>query len=166
MKKSDVTQMYSMEELIPIVTELTAAFTDGASSSIPYERAQKFMEAVIYCIAHSDESAEREYSLTAKQKLPAQKAYQIGLAAVIENVKHAQQRYNQLIPIFDAYGNHNYRDTVEKLWLDSFCIMIRNLRRWITLSRWIIRCLGLRWRQKELTELRPTLMLFGMSSFI
>ncbi|MGN0343093.1 MAG: DUF6179 domain-containing protein [Roseburia sp.] len=43
----------SMEELIPIVGKLTEEFTANESSSVTYERARQFMEAVIYCIGHA-----------------------------------------------------------------------------------------------------------------
>lgn len=46
--KSDVISLYSMEELIPIVAKLTEEFTAKESSSVTYERARQFMEAVIY----------------------------------------------------------------------------------------------------------------------
>ena len=52
MKKSDVTNIYTMEELIVIVGKLAEQYTSGESTSITYERARQFMEAVIYCISH------------------------------------------------------------------------------------------------------------------
>ena len=37
---------YGMEELIPVVAELTEKFTSAESSSVSYERARHLMEAV------------------------------------------------------------------------------------------------------------------------
>ncbi len=58
MDKDEVMGTYSMEELIPIVRRLTEQFTAHESSSVTYERAGQFMEAVIYCIAHWDYEME------------------------------------------------------------------------------------------------------------
>lgn len=40
MKKSDVTALYPMEELIPLVGMLAEAFTAKESSSVTFERAK------------------------------------------------------------------------------------------------------------------------------
>lgn len=111
MNKNEVVAIYSMEELIPIVEKLTEQFTSNESSSVTYERARQFMEAVIYCIAHCD--CEMENRLIASE-LSAEMAYRIGYEAVISKVKRTQEKYNQLLKFFDDYGNRNYRDTVEK----------------------------------------------------
>lgn len=111
MKKADVTNLYSMEEMIPIVGKLTEEFTANESSSVTYERARQFMEAVIYCIAHLE---LRDSLVTSQGVLPAKDAYQLGYGAVIEKVKETQKKYRELMEFFDHYGNRNYRDTVEK----------------------------------------------------
>lgn len=110
MKKSDVTSLYSMEELIPIVAKLTEEFTARESSSVTYERARQFMEAVIYCIGHAQNG---ECAVTSGP-LSAIEAYEIGYAAVVEKVRKTIEKYNELMKFFDHYGNRNYRDTVEK----------------------------------------------------
>ena len=46
--KVNITQLYDMEELMPIVARLTEEFTSGESTSVTYERARSLMEAVIY----------------------------------------------------------------------------------------------------------------------
>ncbi len=111
MNKDEVTDMYSMEDLIPIVGRLTEQFTSHESSSVTYERAGQFMEAVIYCIAHWDYETEKGLIVSVPS---AEAAYRIGYEAVIKKVKKAQEKYNQLLSFFDDYGNRNYRDTVEK----------------------------------------------------
>lgn len=110
MNKSDVTNLYTMEELIPIVGKLTEQFTSKESSSITYERARQFMEAVIYCIAHCDTGN----NLISQTKLSVTEAYQLGYNAVIEKVQNTQEKYNKLMTFFDHYNNRNYRDTVGK----------------------------------------------------
>lgn len=111
MKRADVTSLYPMEELIPIVEKLANEFTGNESSSVTYERARQFMEAVIYCMSHFESG---KHSLMSNAKLPAQEMYQLGLNAVIEKVRETQNKYNQLMEFFDHYGNRNYRDTIEK----------------------------------------------------
>lgn len=117
MNKDEVISIYSMEELIPIVGRLTEQFTSHESSSVMYERARQFMEAVIYCIAHWDYETEKCLIISEPS---AEVAYRIGYEAVINKVKRMQEKYNQLLTFFDDYGNRNYRDTVEKAILGFF----------------------------------------------
>jgi len=111
MNKEEVIGIYSMEELIPIVADLTEQFTLHESSSITYERARQFMEAVIYCIAHLDYESNHSIILS---KLSAKEAYHIGYEAVVRKVIRTKEKYNRLMAFFDDFGNRNYRDTVEK----------------------------------------------------
>ena len=47
---------YELEELVPIVAKLAEGYTSKESTSITYDRAQQFMEAVLYSI-HEGEKA-------------------------------------------------------------------------------------------------------------
>lgn len=130
MKKSDVTSIYSMEDLLPIVARLTEAYTSKESSSITYEKARQFMDAVIYCITHcEEENVLRESGKDGKENekesskelvafnssvLSATEAYELGYQMVVEKVRQTIDKYNELMLYFDHYGNINYRDTVEK----------------------------------------------------
>ena len=109
--KSDSFRLYTMEDLLPIVVKLTEEFTAKESSSVTYERARQFMEAVIYCISHVETG---NTSLSTMDGLSAKEAYKLGLGAVIEKVKATQNKYNELMEFFDHYGNRNYQDTVER----------------------------------------------------
>lgn len=111
MKNEEVVSMYSMEELIPVVADLTEQFTSHESSSVTYERARQLMEAVIYCIAHLDYETNNGIILS---KPGAKEAYKIGYEAVVRKVIKTKEKYNKLITFFDDFGNRNYRDTVEK----------------------------------------------------
>lgn len=112
MNRTDVTEIYTMEELVPIVSDLAERFTSKESSSITYERARQFMEAATYCIAHFfDVGGEAPMS---REIPPAKDAYRLGYEAVIEKVKITQRKYNELATFFDHYGNIAYRDTVQK----------------------------------------------------
>ena len=88
MKKSDVTNMYTIEELIPIVKKLTEQITSKESSSVSYERARQFMEAVIYCITHCSTGN----NLISQNKLSAADAYQLGYNTVIEKARRTQEK--------------------------------------------------------------------------
>lgn len=101
---------YALEELLPIVAELAGKYTSGESTSITYERANRLMEAVLYCIAEN----EGGNALASNAGLPAGEAYRLGYEKVIEKVKQTQEKYNTMILNFCAYGNENYHDTVTK----------------------------------------------------
>ncbi|MDI9242631.1 DUF6179 domain-containing protein [Fusibacillus kribbianus] len=109
MKYSDVTALYPMEDLIPVVAKLAEKFTAKESSSVTYEQARKLMKAVIYCIAHLEIG---ETALAAAGTLPAGEAYRLGYEAVIGKTRNTQEKYNKLMDFFDHYGNRNYRDTI------------------------------------------------------
>ena len=44
MKKSDVTKLYTPEDLVPVVGKLTEEFTVKESSSVTYESARELMK--------------------------------------------------------------------------------------------------------------------------
>lgn len=101
---------YEMEELIPIVAALAEQYTSKESTSISYERANRLMEAVLYCIGQCSEGG----LLTGSRGLTAREAYECGYELVVQKVKCVQKLYNEMIMEFCAYGNENYRVTVEK----------------------------------------------------
>ena len=111
MKKDEVIQIYSMEDLIPVVGNLTEKFTAKESSSVTFERARQLMEAVIYCIAHLE---VKDSISVSTEGLPAKDAYRLGYDAVMKKVSETQNKYCELMKFFDPYDNRNYRDTVVK----------------------------------------------------
>ena len=133
---------YEMDELLPIVAELSRKYTAGESTSLSYEKAQQLMEAVLYCI-HEAEKTDRaygsmtgsrlqeDYECTAGSSLreqsggatecglmekrcnrTAREMYQIGREAVLRKVKQTLEKYNQMLFTFCDYGNENLSDTV------------------------------------------------------
>lgn len=106
---------YGPEELMPIVAELAEAYTMGESSSVSYERARALMETVLWCIAHRD-GDDSDYSRGELPAAPlsARDSYRLGLRAIQEKVRTAKERYEELMTVFDAYGNRCCRETVEK----------------------------------------------------
>lgn len=104
---------YPMEELIPIVAELADRFTSKESTSVTYERAKSLMEAVLYCIAEAESKSENDTAIVGKS-MTAKQAYEMGYQMVLDKVCISRETYNEMILTFSAYGNENYRDTVEK----------------------------------------------------
>lgn len=102
---------YSMEELVPIVSELAFRYTGGEHSSVTYERAQMLMEAVLYCIEEFRRSQEN--ALMAKE-VPAREAYRRGQEIVMDKVRKLQTLYNEMISDFKDYGCLCLGDTVRK----------------------------------------------------
>lgn len=103
---------YTMEELVPLVGKLAESYTAGESTSIPYERAEQLMEAVCYCIRELEQSGQT--SLASTDGLPAQKAYELGAAAVRKKAEAALRQYNELLTEFDCYKNTCLYDTFVK----------------------------------------------------
>lgn len=109
MSGKDMTD-YSMEELLPLVAELAERCTGGESSSVTYEKANQLMEAVLYTIRHCC----RENELMGGGRAEACEAYRAGLRHLTEIVEQTQERYNELMDFFHAYGNENYHDTATR----------------------------------------------------
>lgn len=104
--------LYSMEELIPVVADLTRKYTSNESSSVSYETANQLMKAVRYCIRHLSNMDNEMMDTTSK--LPAKKAYELGYKKVIEKVYRVKERYGEFIPTFCSFDNLNYEETVRK----------------------------------------------------
>ena len=108
---------YAMEELVPVVGRLVQKYTANESISITYEKAEQLMEAVLYCIHELEEEDSNTPVLNAlapNEKLPAQQAYEMGLACVEEKTKRALRLYNEMMPEFCYYGKRCLHDTVVK----------------------------------------------------
>lgn len=100
---------YEMNELLPVIANLTEKYTAGQSTSVTYERAKKLMEAVCYCV----DEFEKSKGLAAG-KIPAQMAYEIGYERILDKTKKVKEEYHVMMKTFQAYGNKNYYDTVTK----------------------------------------------------
>ena len=90
---------YSLEELLPIVYELTQKYTCKESSSISYEKANQLMEAVLFCINEYENIQPSTYSVQ-KLCVSAQEAYTQGYRLVLEKIKTAKNNYQNLISVF------------------------------------------------------------------
>lgn len=102
---------YSLEEVIPIVSELAWKYTGCDHTSVTYEKAQMLMEAVLYCI-HEYERQESNALLV--KHISAREAYEQGRAIVMDKLGELQELYNQLIVDFKDYGSVCLRDTIRQ----------------------------------------------------
>ncbi|MDR2043193.1 MAG: DUF6179 domain-containing protein [Clostridium sp.] len=107
---------YEIEELLPMVVKLTDKYTSKESSSVPYEKAQMLMEAVLYCVREATGETEEETvgtrALRAREKPDAAILYQKGYEKILEKVYHAKAVYEEVIAGFSDYHCRNYKDTV------------------------------------------------------
>lgn len=105
---------YEMEELLPIVAQLSEQYTRGESTSVTYEKARQFMEAVLYCMKVGREDCSEKYALGPTERIPAETAYRFGVRAIARKIRRTREQYNEMMEEFRSYGNENYQDTVAK----------------------------------------------------
>ncbi len=118
---------FEMEELVPIVAKLAGEYTSFESTSIPYEKAQQLMEAVLYCIHEAElvEAAEnvsaaedvgetRSHLPVSKEKTSARQAYHTGKNCVEQKTKQALNLYHAILPEFVSCGNRCLYETFTK----------------------------------------------------
>ncbi|MDD6811100.1 MAG: DUF6179 domain-containing protein [Lachnospiraceae bacterium] len=114
---------YEIEELFPVVAMLAEQYTGYESTSVTYEKAQQFMEAVIYGI-HAYEKTMKSATekgmgdasgnALAGQRIPAKEAYRNGVRILQEKVKQMLAVYHAMLKSFQSYGNHCLEDTILK----------------------------------------------------
>lgn len=106
---------YEMQELIPIVAELTDLYTSKESTSITYEKANQLMEAVLFCIQENEDACWNDQgkntSLLTADTISAKEAYEQGRKRVQEKVGMVRELYNRTAAFFSSYGNRNYEET-------------------------------------------------------
>lgn len=107
---------YEMEELVPIVAELTEKYTGKESTSITYEKAEQLMQAVLYCIAEAERGQTGQGPGTELKTghMSAREAYQMGYDMVTRKVQKAMALYHAVLQDFDSYGNQCLEDTFAK----------------------------------------------------
>lgn len=99
-----------MEQLLPLVAELTEKYTGFESTSITYEKAQMLMQAVCYCLqefeqSHSDSLAVKDLSVKEK--------YELGQQLVVNKAAQVAEQMNELSGWFDDYGVLCLYETVQ-----------------------------------------------------
>lgn len=101
---------YEIEELVPIVAKLAEDYTFRESTSIPYDRAQQLMEAVLYSIREGERAGQ--CACVPVGELSAAEMYAVGAACVEKKTKETLHLYNGLMTHFSDYGNRCLQDTV------------------------------------------------------
>lgn len=107
-----MSELYELEELVPIVAKLTDKYTSKESSSISYEKARMLMEAVNYSI--EEFYNDNDNAVSSVTRIDAVLAYEKGYEKVINKVKKAKDLYDTIIKDFDAYNIICYYDTIIK----------------------------------------------------
>lgn len=108
---------YELEELLPIMTEVSKKYLGYESTSMTYECANRLMEGILYSI---HECYETEYGSHTKQEiladrtLPAKEAYQQGQVLIADKMKRLLEMYNREMVRFDDYGLRCLRETMQK----------------------------------------------------
>lgn len=100
-----------MMEALPIVAELSRKYTSGESTSVTYEIANRLMGAVLYCV---NEYEDCDTLPMGQDEVPLRTKYDIGRIRLHQKIENCRIRYNELMTHFNAYGNHNYNDTITK----------------------------------------------------
>lgn len=104
-------EQFEMEELIPLLTELTEKYTSFDSTSVTYETARQLMEAVLYCINEAESAAGGSGELT-ERKPSARMLYDRGRILVLDKTQAAKKLYEELLTDFEACGVLCYKETI------------------------------------------------------
>ena len=102
---------YSLNELLPILKELTEKYTSKESTSITYEKANQLMGAINYCIGEWERNETSKNDLMESNKVEAYYAYKIGYDLIKQKVNQLRNQYNEVSSYFKSYENRNYEDT-------------------------------------------------------
>lgn len=102
---------YQMEELVPLVAALAEKYTAHESTSLPYEKAEQLMGAVLYCIRENGMSKPECVSVSPAKPMTARQAYEAGAALVAEKVQKTLDLYHEILPGFRSYKNRCLHDT-------------------------------------------------------
>lgn len=102
---------FTMEELIPTVAWLVEKYTSKESTSVPYETAERLMEAVLYCMREAGDGAGL---VTTTKSGSARELYDWGYQCVLEKTKRTKTLYEALLEDFESYGNLCLADTILK----------------------------------------------------
>lgn len=106
---------FEMEELIPVVAELTEKYTSKQSTSVSYDTAKQLMNAVMYCINEIEFDCVESDAYPVRdiiQEKNAKLAYRKGYELVVKKVLRTKALYDEIIQEFNAYRNRAYYDTI------------------------------------------------------
>ncbi len=99
-------ERYDADELLRLVSQISDKYTEGESTSVPYETANALMSHALYCLGQSGE----DNALALKEGL--KDIYKSGLEAVQEKTGQAFREYQLLKENFDGYGLFNLESEI------------------------------------------------------
>lgn len=102
---------YEIEQLLPIVSELSQKYTNYESTSVTYEKAQSLMEAVLYCL---NEYSSSSTISPVQSGISVKEQYRLGLRLLYEKVEAIRMIFNEVSSNFDDYEVKCLYDTVQK----------------------------------------------------
>lgn len=102
---------YQMEELVPIVADLAQRYVGCDSTSVTYEKAQSFTEAVLYCLGEY-RNAGQDY--LADGNLSVKQQYRIGMELVQKKAEAVSRIFNEISVDFMSYGVICLQDTIQE----------------------------------------------------
>lgn len=109
----NITEYYTPKELFEVTAKLAGKYTGHESTSVTYEKGRQLMEAVLYCISEYEREETSEICVLDSKAGPgAEYVYRKGYELVLRKTKKMLGLYHLLLKKFNAYGNHNYSDTV------------------------------------------------------
>lgn len=101
---------YAMEELYPVWTKLAGKYTGADSTSLPWEKAQMLMGAVLYCLQES--GMYPGAIVSAGGSVSLQERYETGRRLVREKAEGLRDLYHELLVVFQDYGVLCLREVV------------------------------------------------------
>ena len=104
-----------MEQLIPILVELTEKYTSKESTSVSYQTAKQLMNAVIYCVDEINfvyNEADSRSRLESEIGSDGKTAYMTGYELVVKKVLRSKALFEEIALDFNAYRNRAYYETV------------------------------------------------------
>lgn len=107
----DKSMDYKIEELLPVVSELAQQYTGCESTSIPYEKAQTLMEAVLFCL---NEYRNACAGAPVHRNISVKEQYRTGAELLFKKVDDIRKIYNEISPQFEDFGVSCLCDTVRK----------------------------------------------------
>lgn len=112
--KNKYSSSFPMEELIPLLSDLTKKYTSNDSSSITYDKARQLMTSILYSIDQVAiiDTHEQTHLISLKQS--AYEAYNLGLSLAKEKIQTANNLFFHISENFNSFKNICYFETVMK----------------------------------------------------
>ena len=93
----------TLNEVMPIVAQLSRKYTGNDSTSVSYETAQQLMEAALFCIQAGEERARRTGEI-AHGREDARSLYEAGVESIQQQAILCRMKYERILQGFRSYG--------------------------------------------------------------